>query len=204
MPLSSHPKRKTATFGVVFFRGQPSEKPDNELVRLYQQDGRLDWLSALYLRYASMVYGVCLKYLKNREEAQDAVMQIYEELVTGLRRHEVAQFRGWLYVKARNHCLMKLRVRKHQPGEDINTFLMENGLAEHPEEEIMEARNPEKLQKCLQTLVEPQQLCITLFYLEEKCYREISAATGYDFNQVKSYIQNGKRNLKNCMESDGR
>jgi len=184
----------------VFFRGQSSEKSDEELVSLYQQEGNLNWLSPLYLRYTAMVYGVCLKYLKDRDEAQDAVMQIYEELVHGLRDHPVARFRGWLYVKTRNYCLMKLRAGKRGPTEEISTFLMENGLAEHPEEEIMQHRNAEKLQECLQSLVEPQQRCITLFYLEEKCYREISTMTGYDFNQVKSYIQNGKRNLKTCME----
>lgn len=184
----------------MFFRGQPSEKSDEELVRLYQQDGNLIELSALYLRYTAMVYGVCLKYLKDREEAQDAVMQIYEELVTGLREHHVVRFRGWLYVKTRNYCLMKLRSGKRGSAEEISTMLMENGLAEHPEEEIMQSRDAGKLQKCMQLLVEPQQRCITLFYLEERCYKEISTVTGYDFNQVKSYIQNGKRNLKSCME----
>lgn len=150
-----------------------------------------------------MVYGVCLKYLKDRESARDSVMQLYELLVTDLLTHEVRNFRGWLYVKTRNHCLMELRSRKKIPHEEISPLLMENGLAEHPEEEVMLHRDTDKLDKCLQSLAEPQQRCIMLFYLEEKCYKEISEATGYDYNQVKSNIQNGKRNLKNCIEQHG-
>lgn len=185
----------------MFFRGQSSAESDEALVRRYRQDSSLDTLSTLYLRYTAMVYGVCLKYLKNREEAQDAVMQVYEELVSGLLQHDVKYFRGWLYVKTRNHCLMKLRSRKNQQAsaEEIGVLLMENGLAEHPEEEIMLSRNT-RLERCIQALAEPQQRCVVLFYLEEKCYKEISASTGYDFNHVKSYIQNGKRNLKLCLE----
>jgi len=150
-----------------------------------------------------MVYGVCLKYLKDRESARDSVMQLYELLVKDLLVHEVRNFRGWLYVKTRNHCLMELRSSKNMPHEEISPFLMENGLSQHPEEEVMLHGDTDKLEKCLQSLAEAQQLCITLFYLEEKCYKEISEATGYDYNQVKSYIQNGKRNLKNCIEQHG-
>lgn len=176
---------------------------DEELIRLYREEGHLHWLSTLYLRYTSMVYGVCLKYLKDREAARDGVMQLYEALTHDLRKHEVTNFRGWLYVKARNQCLMELRSKKHQPSEGISPFLMENGLAEHPEQEVMLHQDTPRLEKCLQLLAEPQQRCITLFYLEEKCYKDITRVTGYDYNQVKSYIQNGKRNLKNCMEQHG-
>jgi RNA polymerase sigma factor (sigma-70 family) len=187
----------------VFVKNKEVSQTDEELIRLYRVEGHLHWVSTLYLRYTSMVYGVCLKYLKDRESARDSVMQLYELLVKDLLVHEVRNFRGWLYVKTRNHCLMELRSRKKMPHEEIGPLLMENGLAEHPEEEVMLYRDTDKLDKCLQSLAEPQQRCIALFYLEEKCYKEISAATGYDYNQVKSHIQNGKRNLKNCIEQHG-
>jgi RNA polymerase sigma-70 factor (ECF subfamily) len=95
---------------------------------------------------------------------------------------------------------MELRDRNQKVASELTATLMENGLAEHPEEEILPGGDPGRLDRCLQGLAEPQKNCITLFYLQEKSYREISVTTGYDFNQVKSYIQNGKRNLKNCME----
>jgi RNA polymerase sigma-70 factor (ECF subfamily) len=187
----------------VFVKNKEVGQTDEELIRLYRLERHLHWVSTLYLRYTSMVYGVCLKYLKDRETARDSVMQLYELLIKDLLEHDVRNFRGWLYVKTRNHCLMELRSRKRLPQEEISPFLMENGLAQHPEEEVMLQRDSDKLNKCLQSLAPPQQRCITLFYLEEKCYREISGITGFDPNQVKSYIQNGKRNLKICMESHG-
>lgn len=184
-------------------RGRDTSHSDEDLVRLYQADGRLDWLSTLYLRYSSLVYGVCLKYLKDREEAQDAVMQIFERLVTTLPHHKVDRFRSWLYVLARNHCLMQLRQHRNRPFNELTPLLMENGVPEHPEQEIMLHQDSQKLEKCLQLLARPQQQCIMLFFFEEKCYKDISQVTGYDYKQVKSNIQNGKRNLRICMEGHG-
>lgn len=186
----------------MHFRGAESKLSDKDLLERYTADQRLDWLSALYLRYTSMVYGVCLKYLKDRNEAQDAVMHIFEMLVEDLLKHEILNFRAWLYVKARNHCLMLLRATKGRHWEEISTTLMENGVALHPEEEVRFNDDRERLERCLKQLAEPQQVCVTLFYLQEKCYKEITTMTGFDHNQVKSYIQNGKRNLKNCLEKN--
>lgn len=182
------------------FLRQSSEKTDEELMGLYRETRRLEWLSTLYLRYASLVFGVCLKYLKDREEAKDAVMQIHEKLMTSLLRHQVTHFSSWLYVNAKNHCLMQLRSRKGKTMEEISPFIMENDADKHPEEEL--EQNIQKLEKCIETLAGPQQQCVRLFYLEEKCYREIGAVTGFELHLVKSYIQNGKRNLKICMEEN--
>ncbi len=184
----------------MFLRNSHIDKSDEELIRLYRTDQRLDWLSTLYLRYASLVYGVCLKYLQDRDDAQDAVMEIHEKLITSLLRHEVSYFRGWLHVFARNHCLMIIRSRKGQAFEEITPTLMENGQSLHPEEDVVLERENERLERCLKGLAGPQQQCVTLFYYEDKCYKEITAITGFDHNQVKSFIQNGKRNLKLCME----
>ncbi|NOT74861.1 MAG: sigma-70 family RNA polymerase sigma factor [Cyclobacteriaceae bacterium] len=154
------------------------------------------------MRYTSMVYGVCLKYLKDREESKDAVMQIHEKLIASLLNHKVLNFKSWLYVNARNHCLMQIRSKKGKIMEEISPFLMENGLEEHPDEGTELEQNISKLEKCIQTLMGEQQQCVRLFYLQEKCYKDIAEETRFDLNQVKSYIQNGKRNLKICMESN--
>lgn len=188
----------------MFLRKSSSEKSDEELVRLYKSTGDLQELSTLFLRYAPMVYGVCLKYLKDREESKDAVMQIHEKLIESLLRHEVTTFKSWLYVNARNHCLMQIRAKKGKITEEISPFLMENSLTEHHEEELDTELNISRLEKCIETLVTAQQQCVRLFFLQEKCYKEIVEETSFDLNQVKSYIQNGKRNLKICMEQNGR
>ncbi len=187
----------------MFLRQDHPEKTDHELLHLYQTTHELEWLSTLYLRYASLVFGVCLKYLKDREEAKDAVMQIHEKLIESLLQHTVTNFRGWLYVNARNHCLMQLRSRKGKRLEEIEPFLMENNPELHLGEDIELEQSIVKLEKCIENLAGEQQWCVKLFYLREKCYKDIVVETGFELNQVKSYIQNGKRNLKICMEENG-
>ena len=118
---------------------------DRELLLRYKAKGELDVLGELYNRYMSMVYGACLKYLKDREESRDAVMQIFEKLVITLREHEVTHFKSWLYTTARNHCLMQLRSRKGKNFEEISPFLMENNGDAHQEDEIDLEANLSKL-----------------------------------------------------------
>jgi RNA polymerase sigma-70 factor (ECF subfamily) len=157
----------------------------------------------LYNRYTALTFGVCLKYLKDREESRDAVMQIFEKLIASLREHDVKQFKGWLYVTARNHCLMQIRGKKGKNFEEISPFLMDSGTDLHLQDGPEMETNLAKLENCIQELGEEQKQCVRLFYLEQKCYKEISEATGFDMNKVKSHIQNGKRNLKLCMERNG-
>ena len=187
----------------MFLQKSKSDKSDEELLVLYRADHNLEWLSSLYLRYASLVYGVCLKYLKDRDEAKDAVMHIHEKLITSLLQHQVSNFRSWLYVNARNHCLMQLRSQKGKIREEIPISFMENGISQHPEEDSVVEWNLQRLEKCIEGLAGEQQRCVTLFYLKEICYKDISMETGFGLLQVKSYIQNGKRNLKICMEENG-
>jgi RNA polymerase sigma-70 factor (ECF subfamily) len=176
---------------------------DQDLVDLYKKKGDQSVLGELYGRYMAMVFGVCLKYLKDREESKDAVMQVYEKLAVALKNHDVAHFKSWLYVMARNFCLMQLRSKKGRIFEEISVQFMESDDARHLEGESELETNISKLEKCMETLVLEQQHCVRLFYLDQKCYKEIVVITGYDDNKVKSYIQNGKRNLKICMERNG-
>lgn len=176
---------------------------DNELIRRYKDSGEVAILGELYKGYMPLVYGVCLKYLKDREESRDAVMQIFEKLVTTLKEHQVEHFKSWLYVTSRNHCLMQLRARKGKNFEEISQFFMESDALTHLDDEPEMESNLSKLEICIQKLAEEQKHCVTLFYLQQKCYKEIVQLTGFDDNKVKSYIQNGKRNLKICMEEHG-
>ncbi len=173
---------------------------DEELILIYRKSGDLKVLARLYDPYMPMVYGVCLKYLKDREESRDAVMQIFERLISLLRTHEVSTFRSWLYVTARNHCLMQLRAAKSHKFEKFSTIHMETDVAVHLEDEPEAELNLTRLERCLEELNLEQKECVRLFYLQQKCYRDIAGITGFDDNKVKSYIQNGKRNLKICME----
>lgn len=173
---------------------------DEELIALYKETDDLEIVGVLYDRYTALTFGVCLKYLKDREESRDAVMQIFEKLIVSLKSHEINVFKPWLYVTARNHCLMILRSKKGRNFEELSPFLVEMSHNGHQEEGAETELHLNRLEKCIEALAHEQQQCVRMFYLEHKCYREITEGTGYDLKKVKSYIQNGKRNLKICME----
>jgi RNA polymerase sigma-70 factor (ECF subfamily) len=149
-----------------------------------------------------LVYGVCLKYFKDPETAKDAVMQIFEELVPKLKKHEVENFRGWLHQVAKNHCLMQLRTPRNLKTVEFKPELVQSEENVHLNGVLEKEENFKKLEYCLGTLTSEQQSVIRLFYLEGKCYNEITEITGLEWNQVRSFIQNGRRNLKLCMENN--
>ena len=173
------------------------------MVEHYKRSGDTALIGVLYNRYMTLVYGVCLKYLKDRDESKDAVMQIFEKLIVSLKEHQITHFKSWLYTTAKNHCLMTLRARKGRNFQEFSADIMENGVSVHPENEPEMESNLVKLEKCIEHLAAEQKHCVTLFYLQHKCYKEIGEITGFDDNKVKSYIQNGKRNLKLCIERNG-
>lgn len=148
-----------------------------------------------------LVYGVCLKYLKNPDNAQDSVISIFEEIVVKLQKHEVDNFKGWLYTLSKNHCLMRLRSEKKQAIVNFDVELMQSEENVHLNGELDKEENFKKLDYCLSQLQTEQKTVIELFYLQSKCYNEIAELTGMEWNQVRSFIQNGRRNLKICMDS---
>jgi RNA polymerase sigma-70 factor (ECF subfamily) len=178
----------------------PTNQSDTELVLAYRQTEDLKVLGELYQRYMELVYGVCLKYLKDSELAQDAVMQIFEELVSKLKKHEVENFRGWLHQVAKNYCLMQLRTPKNLKTVALPPLLMQNEEDVHLNGVMEKEENFQKLEKCIASLSDEQRTMIKLFYLDGKCYNEIVELTGLGWNHVRSSIQNGRRNLKLCME----
>jgi RNA polymerase sigma factor (sigma-70 family) len=177
---------------------------DKELVVAFKESGEINHLSVLYQRYMDLVFGVCLKYFKDADKSKDAVMDIFEELNRKLRQHEVDNFKGWLHVLARNYCLMQLRSPRNMKTTELNADFMQSGQATHLTNEVLEKEEIfQKLEQCLETLPEDQKQSIRLFFVQKKCYNEIAEITGYEWNKVRSYIQNGKRNLKICLESKG-
>ena len=176
--------------------------PDQELVILFKTTADMEVLAVLFQRYMELVYGVCFKYLKNQEAAKDAVMQIFEELVVKLKKHEVDNFKSWLYTLSRNYCLMQLRTPKNLKTLEFKTDIMQSEDEVHLNGVMLKEENLQKLERCLQTLSAEQKVSVELFYLQNKCYREIAEATGLEWNKVRSFIQNGRRNLKICMEKN--
>ena len=174
---------------------------DQQLLEHFYADRNNHWLGILLQRYTLLLLGVCMKYLKNEEEAKDSVQQIFLKAITELHKYRVDYFKSWLYMVAKNHCLMKLRSRtgrtateiKEQmavtPGEDNSIPLL-----------VEKDRQLELMTDSLEELNKEQKQCVTLFYLEKKSYQDIAEQTGFTLMQVKSHIQNGKRNLKILLE----
>ena len=167
---------------------------------MYKQTQQLDVLSNLYQRYMELVYGVCLKYFKDQERSKDAVMNIFEELVQKLQLHEVSNFKSWLHTLTRNYCLMQLRTPKNLKTTEFNPDYMQYEETVHLNGVFEKEEQFNKLEKCLAILPAQQKETVSLFYLQQKCYEEIVTITGYEWNRVRSYIQNARRNLKLCME----
>ena len=165
---------------------------DQELLQRYRKTTKPEYLGTLYKRYVHLVYGLCLKYLSNREDAQDAVMDIYERISHILLRDDIQYFKSWLYSVAKNHCLVLLR--RHKEMVSIDENFMEIDTYEHHSNDQID------LEECIERLKEEQKKCVKLFFLQKKRYTDISQATAYSLNEVKSHIQNGKRNLKMCLE----
>ena len=176
-----------------------SEKSDEALLSLYAVSTDMDALGELYSRYMDLVYGVSLKYFKEPEEAKDAVINIFEELTSKLKKYEVANFKGWLYQLSKNHCLMKLRSRKGKPV-NVDIDFMHLPQIDHLDEKQEKEGQFLIMEECMEELAVDQKQAVELFYLKEKCYKEIATITNTDINKVRSFIQNGRRNLKICME----
>lgn len=189
-----------------------ASQPDEVLLAAYKTTGDLEQLAALYKRYMGLVYAVCLKYLKSQPASEDAVMDIFEQLVEKAKVHEIEHFKPWLAVVARNHCLMQLRKKSPADVQGFEEEFMYSGDLMHPDGNGFQLEHTGQteaeakefaltsMEKCLETLAEGQKISVELFYLQQKCYREVADITGYPVDKVRSYIQNGRRNLKICME----
>jgi RNA polymerase sigma-70 factor (ECF subfamily) len=174
---------------------------DQELLEQFYRDHDNEWLGHLLQRYTLLLLGVSMKYLKNEEEAKDSVQQIFLKVIQELQKYKVDYFKSWLYMVAKNHCLMRLR----EKAGKIPTELNERLQSKPGEETDMQALNDNEhtldlMEQSMQELNPEQQQCLTLFYLQKKTYQQVSAETGFSMLQVKSYIQNGKRNLKILVE----
>lgn len=180
-------------------RGDITALSNDELFVLCKEENQPDYFGELYRRYIPMVYGLCLKYLGDEDEAQDAVMDLFEEVSQKIKRYDIQNFHTWLYSVAKNHCLLRLRKSKQSFFVKIDDMVMENGDFFTLLDKEKSDEEESALMFCMSELVEEQRKSIEYFYYENKSYADIVSITGYTLEKVKSYIQNGKRNLKNCI-----
>ncbi|PBQ33341.1 RNA polymerase subunit sigma-24 [Sphingobacteriaceae bacterium] len=188
----------------LVFNDKYNNYSDNELINVFSESGDNKLVGILYQRYGHLVLGLCIKYLKNKDEAQDAVIQIFTNLIKDLKKHKIEYFKSWLYVYSKNFCLMELRKRQSALKKELELqdnvhLLMDYSDPEHLLKE--KEKQISIMEVAIDLLNKEQKMCIELFYLKNKSYVEIMDITGFSNNDVKSYIQNGKRNLKLKMEA---
>jgi RNA polymerase sigma-70 factor (ECF subfamily) len=176
-----------------------SQYSDNELLKQFIKTSNQEWLGQLYARYVTLVYGLCLKYLQQIEDAEDAVIDIYEILNKKIRNYQIENFKAWLYIFAKNHCLQIVRKKGNRIYEEIDAQIMELGDFEHLIDVNDDKHKMNALNYCLDTLPEKQKKCIIHFFFDQFSYADIMEKTGFALNKVKSFIQNGKRNLHICI-----
>ena len=174
---------------------------DQELLEKFYADHNNEWLGILLQRYTLLLLGVSMKYLKNEEQAKDSVQQIFLKVIQELHKYKVEYFKSWLYMVAKNHCLMKLRESNGKSTVEVNDNITNKADEEADRQVLLQNDHTlDLLELSLKELNPEQQQCVTLFYLQKKSYQEVSDETGFTMLQVKSYIQNGKRNLKILIE----
>ncbi len=187
----------------MLFNDKYNNYTDDELINTFLESGDNRFLGILYQRYGHLVLGLCIKYLKNKDEAQDAVIQIFSNLMKDLKRFKIDYFKSWLYVYSKNFCLMELRKRQSTLKKELELIENTHLFMDMPDPEHLKEREKQivLMEKAIELLNKDQKTCIDLFYLKNKSYIEITEITGYTANDVKSHIQNGKRNLKIKMEA---
>lgn len=173
---------------------------DQELLGKYYAERNNYWLGLLLQRYTMLLFGVCMKYLKNEEEARDGVQQVFLKVIQELPKYKVEYFKSWLYMVAKNYCLMKLRARTSRTTEIKDSMVATPAEDSSMQGHLEKDHQLELMTESLEELSKEQKVCVTLFYLDKKSYQDIAEETGFTLMQVKSYIQNGKRNLKISME----
>lgn len=173
---------------------------DQELLERFYADHDNQWLGILLERYTLLLLGVCMKYLKDEEQARDSVQQIFLKAITELHKYRVDYFKSWIYMVAKNHCLMQLRDKPGKNTVEVKDNIPAEAIEADKENLILNEKTYEYMNEALKELNADQQLCVTLFYMEKKSYQQIAEQTGYNMMQVKSHIQNGKRNMRILIE----
>lgn len=178
------------------------EYSDEELFSLLKETNRPEYFQQLYERYIPLIYGLCLKYLRNPEQSQDAVVDIYENLSGKIDNYEIKIFKNWLYSVVKNHCFHILKENKKEIIVNFDSNLMESDMSFDLFSDETNSEKESALNQCIEKLPEPQRISVYKFFYEDRSYADIVDETGYNLKSVKSYIQNGKRNLKICIEKN--
>jgi len=190
------------------FKKKKEYVSDEDLLLQYKQSGDKDLFADLFKKHVTSVYGTCLFYLQDKDEAQDATMVLFEKLMLDIGSREINNFKAWLSFVVRNHCISLIRKNKTASKHRKSYYEFEMEETSYEAEEKIQSVSDDlllqEMKNCLPRLKDRQRLCVERFYLHSKSYQDIADETGYSLNEIKSHIQNGKRNLKLMIEEQTR
>lgn len=181
---------------------------DEKLMQRYRETGNNWYVGELYKRYSHPVSALCYSYFKNREETEDAVMEVFELVLSDLKKYEVQTFKPWLLTVVRHYCIRRKDKGRREMDQHNKLKKNKEHFMELSHELSLDSMDgvagpdfERELENGIAQLKDEQKVCVELFFLKDKSYQEICDITGYPMNKVKSFIQNGKRNLKIYLES---
>jgi len=177
---------------------------DEQIVEKYQSGHDVYYAALLFERYNEMTVSLALSYLKNETDAEDAVMESFEIMVTDLKKAEVKNFGGWYYSVVRNHLLKVKRKRERYSSVDLIEGYHDSAGEDAKFESIFnddQTDGDRLIDETLKELKPMQAKCLQLFYLDGKSYKEIVSELKISEKEVKSHVQNGKRKMKIILEN---
>ena len=99
---------------------------EEELVLRFKEVQDTEVIGEIYKRFAHLMMGLSIKYLKQPEKAEDIVMQLFEKLPNLLNKSDVQYLKSWLYMVTKNECLMLLRKKTFKPLRLTTIYLKKN------------------------------------------------------------------------------
>jgi RNA polymerase sigma-70 factor (ECF subfamily) len=177
----------------------PTQQPvDNEL-RQYLVAGQYrEVFERVVELYSEKVFHLAFSMVRNETQAEDMTQEILLRIWKGLPGyHGGASLSTWVYTIARNTCLTELKKRASHPTVSLQTPEFEAAMESRP---TLQSRDPEAgiemdVNLMLSQLPDRYRQVITLFYLEEKSYEELSGLLGLPLGTVKTLLFRAKKEL---------
>lgn len=174
---------------------------DEFWIRAYFQSGDSEYWGRIFEKYKKRIFLRCLTLLQDNEDASDLTSETFIKAHENIQKYDMKRpFFPWLQQIATNLCIDLLRrktiIQFTQTDEKI-----EFHSAEDVTKKVENRELGDTILKALKSLKNHQKRCFCLFYIHRKSYKEIAELTGYSYNDVRSYIQNGKRKFKLVMQA---
>lgn len=163
--------------------------------------GNREAFTDLYSATSPKLFGVCLRILNNRAEAEDALQEVYIKIWRDASKFAPSDFSpmSWLIAIARNHAIDRIRASK-PVAVDVDEMADLSDEAANPEKEAILSSDRRGIERCLDELPEARAVAIRGAYLEGYSYQELAEQQKIPLNTVRTWLRRGLLKLKECLE----